>query len=110
LRPAKSRRGTIRFPLDAPVPVTLIGKIARLRVEEVAAKKVKGASVREARDAILRARRRVSCVAYERRERRAAGGASPNRPGYLTPRDDSLPEPGRMEGVRDGIEATEEGA
>ena len=31
-------KGTIRFPFDRPVPTALIARIARLRVEEVAAK------------------------------------------------------------------------
>lgn len=29
-------KGTIRFPLDAPVPVRLIGRIAKLRAKEIA--------------------------------------------------------------------------
>ena len=35
LTPYKVQRGTIRFPLDKPVPAKLIEKIARLRAEEV---------------------------------------------------------------------------
>jgi uncharacterized protein YdhG (YjbR/CyaY superfamily) len=31
-------KGTIRFPLSEPVPVKLIGRIARLRAKEVAAR------------------------------------------------------------------------
>jgi uncharacterized protein YdhG (YjbR/CyaY superfamily) len=38
LAPYQVEKGTIRFPLGKPVPVTLIGKIARLRVKEVEAK------------------------------------------------------------------------
>ena len=38
LAPYEVEKGTIRFPLDARVPVTLIGRITRLRAEEVAAK------------------------------------------------------------------------
>jgi uncharacterized protein YdhG (YjbR/CyaY superfamily) len=32
------RKGTIRFPLAEPVPVKLIGRIARLRAKEIAAR------------------------------------------------------------------------
>ena len=44
LAPYEVEKGTIRFPLDARVPVTLIGRIARLRAEEVAAKAKAAAS------------------------------------------------------------------
>lgn len=37
LAPYEVEKGTIRFPPDARVPATLIGRIARLRAEEVAA-------------------------------------------------------------------------
>lgn len=37
----QSGRGTIRFPLDAPVPGPLIGRIARLRAEENAARAIR---------------------------------------------------------------------
>ena len=38
LGPYKVSKGTIRFPLDEPVPVKLIERIARLRAKEVLAK------------------------------------------------------------------------
>jgi uncharacterized protein YdhG (YjbR/CyaY superfamily) len=34
--PYEVSKGTIRFPLDAPVPVRLIGRIAKLRARETA--------------------------------------------------------------------------
>jgi len=34
----KISKGTIRFPLDEPVPVRLIGRIAKFRAKEVAAR------------------------------------------------------------------------
>jgi uncharacterized protein YdhG (YjbR/CyaY superfamily) len=34
-----SNKGTVRFPLDAPVPVRLIARIAKYRAQEVAARK-----------------------------------------------------------------------
>lgn len=37
LEPFKLSKGTIRFPLDEPVPVKLIAGIAKARAEEVAA-------------------------------------------------------------------------
>jgi uncharacterized protein YdhG (YjbR/CyaY superfamily) len=36
LAPYKVDKGTIRFPLSEPVPVKLIGRIARFRAKEVA--------------------------------------------------------------------------
>ena len=36
LAPYKISKGTIRFPLSEPVPVKLIGQIAKLRASEVA--------------------------------------------------------------------------
>ena len=36
LRPYEIDKGTIRFPLSAPVPVKLIGRIARFRAKEIA--------------------------------------------------------------------------
>ena len=33
-----SNKGTVRFPLDAPVPVRLIARIAKYRAQEVAAR------------------------------------------------------------------------
>lgn len=38
LAPYEVSKGTIRFPLDRPVPVRLIAKIAKLRAAEVVAK------------------------------------------------------------------------
>ncbi|HKP63961.1 MAG TPA: DUF1801 domain-containing protein [Polyangiales bacterium] len=35
LAPYKFHKGTIRFPLDAPIPVKLIERIAKLRVREL---------------------------------------------------------------------------
>ena len=41
------RKGTIRFPLSAPVPVRLIGRIAKLRAKEAASRvKAKAAKKR----------------------------------------------------------------
>jgi uncharacterized protein YdhG (YjbR/CyaY superfamily) len=37
----QSGKGTIRFPLDAPVPGPLIGRIAKLRAAENAARKIR---------------------------------------------------------------------
>ncbi len=36
LAPYEVEQGTIRFPLSGPVPVTLIGRIAKFRAKEVA--------------------------------------------------------------------------
>ncbi len=41
LRPYQISKGTIRFPYDAPVPVTLIAALARFRAEEAARKQTK---------------------------------------------------------------------
>ncbi|MDQ2840671.1 MAG: DUF1801 domain-containing protein [Acidobacteriota bacterium] len=41
LAPYKVTRGTIRFPLSAPVPVKLIGRIAKFRAKEVAERQEK---------------------------------------------------------------------
>jgi uncharacterized protein YdhG (YjbR/CyaY superfamily) len=38
LVPYEVRKGTIRFPLSQPVPVKLIGRIAKFRAQEVAAR------------------------------------------------------------------------
>jgi uncharacterized protein YdhG (YjbR/CyaY superfamily) len=40
LRPYEVSKGTIRLPLDEPVPVRLIGRIAKFRAGEVAARAV----------------------------------------------------------------------
>ena len=42
-------RGTIRFPLDEPVPVKLITRIVKLRAKEEAAKRSKTGSARSRR-------------------------------------------------------------
>ena len=34
IAPYRSGKGTLRFPLDAPVPVALVAKLAKVRVEE----------------------------------------------------------------------------
>ncbi|HVP19235.1 MAG TPA: DUF1801 domain-containing protein [Spirochaetia bacterium] len=39
LAPYKVNKGTIRFPLSQPVPVTLIARIAKFRAKETAGKK-----------------------------------------------------------------------
>jgi uncharacterized protein YdhG (YjbR/CyaY superfamily) len=38
LKPYKTSRGTIQFPLDKPVPFALIGRITKFRAREDAAK------------------------------------------------------------------------
>lgn len=46
-------KGTLRFPLSEPVPVKLIGRIAKFRAEELAARKVRPlrkAAVKSRRD------------------------------------------------------------
>jgi uncharacterized protein YdhG (YjbR/CyaY superfamily) len=48
LAPYEVSKGTIRFPLSEPVPVKLIGRIARLRAKEVAGReKAKAATTKE---------------------------------------------------------------
>ncbi|MEO7273862.1 MAG: DUF1801 domain-containing protein [Vicinamibacterales bacterium] len=37
IAPYRSGKGTLRFPLDAPIPVGLVGKLAKTRVQEVRA-------------------------------------------------------------------------
>jgi uncharacterized protein YdhG (YjbR/CyaY superfamily) len=34
IAPFRSGKGTLRFPLDGPIPVPLIARLARLRVKE----------------------------------------------------------------------------
>jgi uncharacterized protein YdhG (YjbR/CyaY superfamily) len=34
IAPYRSGKGTLRFPLDAPLPLGLVDKLARVRVEE----------------------------------------------------------------------------
>jgi uncharacterized protein YdhG (YjbR/CyaY superfamily) len=48
LAPYEISKGTIRFPLSQPVPVKLIGRIAKFRAKEVAAReKAKAATQKE---------------------------------------------------------------
>jgi uncharacterized protein YdhG (YjbR/CyaY superfamily) len=48
LAPYEVEKGTIRFPLSEPVPVRLIGRIAKLRAREVAdSEKAKAAAVKK---------------------------------------------------------------
>ena len=49
LAPYEVRKGTIRFPLTKPVPVRLIGRIAKLRAKEVADRKKAKAAAPEKR-------------------------------------------------------------
>jgi uncharacterized protein YdhG (YjbR/CyaY superfamily) len=49
IAPYKVSKGTIRFPLDQPVPVTLIGRIAKFRAQEVAAHAQAKAAAKTAR-------------------------------------------------------------
>ena len=58
-----SHKGTIRFPLDEPVPAGLITKIARFRVKETARRANAGTAVRKGR-------RRSTRTASSRRARR----------------------------------------
>jgi uncharacterized protein YdhG (YjbR/CyaY superfamily) len=44
LAPYEINKSTIRFPLSQPVPVKLIGRIAKFRVKEIAEKKAKSAA------------------------------------------------------------------
>jgi uncharacterized protein YdhG (YjbR/CyaY superfamily) len=48
LAPYKVNKGTVRFPLSQPVPVKLIGRIAKFRAKEVAEReKSKAATPKE---------------------------------------------------------------
>ncbi len=49
LAPYEVSKGTIRFPLSQPVPVKLIGRIARLRAKEVAEREKRKASTSKKR-------------------------------------------------------------
>jgi uncharacterized protein YdhG (YjbR/CyaY superfamily) len=49
LAPYKVTKGTIRFPLSEPVPVGLIGRIAKFRAQEVAARAKAKAPARKKR-------------------------------------------------------------
>jgi uncharacterized protein YdhG (YjbR/CyaY superfamily) len=46
LAPYKVNKGTIRFSLSEPVPVSLIGRIAKLRAKEVARRRAKKSTFR----------------------------------------------------------------
>jgi uncharacterized protein YdhG (YjbR/CyaY superfamily) len=43
LAPYEISKGTIRFPLSAPVPIELVAGIAKMRAEEVASRRKPGA-------------------------------------------------------------------
>lgn len=47
LAPYKVSKGTIRFPLSQPVPVKLIGRIAKVRAKEVADRAKAGTGTRD---------------------------------------------------------------
>lgn len=49
LKDYKQRKGTIHFPLDEPVPVRLISRIAKLRASGISATTATGAPVRQKR-------------------------------------------------------------
>lgn len=49
LAPYEVRKGTIRFPLSQPVPVKLIGRIAKFRAKEVAEREKAKAATRRSR-------------------------------------------------------------
>jgi len=49
LKNYEQRKGTIHFPLDEPVPVRLISRIAKLRASGISAMTARGASVRQKR-------------------------------------------------------------
>lgn len=49
LAPYEVRKGTIRFPLSQPVPVKLIGRIAKFRAKEVAEREKAKAAARRNR-------------------------------------------------------------
>jgi uncharacterized protein YdhG (YjbR/CyaY superfamily) len=49
LKGYKQRKGTIHFPLDEPVPVRLISRIAKLRASGIPAMTATGAPVRQKR-------------------------------------------------------------
>lgn len=48
----KVSKGTIRIPLDQPVPITLIGRIAKFRAQEVAAQAKAKAAAKTAAKAV----------------------------------------------------------
>jgi uncharacterized protein YdhG (YjbR/CyaY superfamily) len=45
----KSAKGSVQFPLDSPMPLTLIAEIVRFRVDEVRRKKVAAATSKKTR-------------------------------------------------------------
>jgi len=45
----RAGKGTLRFPLDAPIPVGLVGKLAKVRVQERRGSMRRGASRQDAR-------------------------------------------------------------
>lgn len=49
LKNYEQRKGTVHFPLDQPVPVRLISRIAKLRASAIFAMTAKGAPVRQKR-------------------------------------------------------------
>jgi uncharacterized protein YdhG (YjbR/CyaY superfamily) len=49
LAPYEVHKGTIRFPLSQPVPANLIGRIARFRAQEVAAREKAKAAAGDSR-------------------------------------------------------------
>ena len=49
LKNYEQRKGTIHFPLDEPVPVRLISRIAKLRASEISAMTARGVPVRQKR-------------------------------------------------------------
>jgi uncharacterized protein YdhG (YjbR/CyaY superfamily) len=49
IAPYRSGRGTLRFPLDAEVPVALVAKLAKLRVQERRSSGVSGKTRKEVR-------------------------------------------------------------
>jgi len=52
LAPYEISKGTIRFPLSQPVPVKLIGRIAKFRAKEVAAREKAKAATQKERPAL----------------------------------------------------------
>lgn len=60
LAPYKISKGTIRFPLSEPVPVKLIGDIAKFRAKEGDARQRESGSVEKALASVTTPRRRPS--------------------------------------------------
>jgi uncharacterized protein YdhG (YjbR/CyaY superfamily) len=59
LAPYERSKGTIRFPLSAPVPVTLIERIARFRADQITAREPRKGERRKGRVAQLERVRRI---------------------------------------------------